>query len=68
LNPYHAFIDAQERNYLTEDEKLEKRNSEILMSYSTAGNNIYKREISENMTTKSESVNIKPEKNKEKYK
>ena len=37
------------------------------MSYGNAGDNIYKREIPESSTTKSESVNIKPEKNKKKY-
>jgi len=67
LNPYHAFLDAQERSYMTEDEKLEKRNKEILMSYRTAGDNSYKLETPDNMTTKSESVNIKSEKNKKKY-
>lgn len=68
MNLYHAFINAQERSNMTEDEILEKRNSEILMSYRTAGDSIYKREIPENMTTKSESVNIKPEIYKRKYK
>lgn len=60
MNQYHAFIDAQERTYMTEDEKLEKRNSEILMSYRATGDNI----IPENKTAKSESVNVKPERSK----
>ena len=60
MNPYHSFIDAQERTYMTEDEKLEKRNSEILMSYRNAGNNI----ILENKTDKTESVNVKLERRK----
>ena len=45
---------------MTEDEKLEKRNSEILMSYRATGDNI----IPENKTAKSESVNVKPERSK----
>ena len=68
MNTYHAFLDAQERNYMTEAEKLEKRNSEIIMAYRTAGDKIYNRETSENMITKSQSVNITPEKNKKKFK
>ena len=61
MNPYHAFIDARERSYMTEDEKLEKRNLEIIMSYRTSS-------VPENMTTKSETVNIEPKKNNKKYK
>ena len=47
---------------MTEDEKLEKKNSEILTLYRTAGDNINRQEIQENMMHKAKNVNIEPEK------
>jgi len=66
LSTYRDYIDAQERTYMTQDEKLEKKNSEILMLYSTVGGNINKRGIPENMMSKAETVNKEPEKCKKK--
>ena len=62
MNSYRNFIDSQERSCMTEDEKLEKKNSEILTLYITANNNIFP----ENVTSQVETVNIEPEKNTKK--
>jgi len=60
LNSYRDYIDEQERTCMTEDEKSEKKNREILSLYITARNKI----IPEHMIPKVESVNLEPEKHK----
>ena len=66
LNSYRDFIDSQERTYMTEDEKLEKKNSEILTLYKTAGDNISRRQIPEYRTPKTGIVGKEPENTKKK--
>ena len=66
LISYRDFIDTQERSYMTEDEKLEKKNSEILMIYKTAGNSIYNQEVPENMTPKTDIANVRLERDRRK--
>lgn len=61
MNSYRDYIDEQERSYMTEDEKLEKRNTEIIKFYKTAVNN-YRQETPEN-TSKSENSNMRYRKN-----
>ena len=56
MNSYRDYIDARERSCMTANEKLEKRNSEIISLYTTTGNNI----IPQNITP--ETVKIEREK------
>ena len=51
---------------MTEDEKLEKKNSEILTLYKTAGDNISRRQIPENRTSKPGTAGKEPENPKKK--
>ena len=56
MNSYREYLDAQEKNCMTEDEILEKRNKDILSYYTTAGQNITPQSVMP------ETVNTKPEK------
>lgn len=60
MNTYRDYINAQERSCMSNDEKLEKKNMETLMHYSTVGANIGTREISENTGPKAEALKKEP--------
>jgi hypothetical protein len=51
MNSYRAYIDAQEWAYMNEDEKLEKKNSEILTLFSKSAYNT-RQEMPKNNTSK----------------
>jgi len=65
---YHDFIDTQERSYMTEDEKLEKKNVEIVNLYRTGISSIYNRENPKNMESKTENEKVKVGKEEKKHK
>lgn len=66
LISYRDFIDTQEKSYMTEDEILEKKNSEILMFYRAGGNSIYNQEMPEKMAPKTDKGNVRLERDRRK--